>query len=170
MNPGSAVQSCTTETALEARLFMSKSDNQRGARCPKCGHENGPFQTEINGVAMIRDDGHLFQTSAYYNGCSKTTCLVCDYQGPYREFDSSRVGAYTVILRYPEFLNPDGDWYYTKGVAAFSPQEACARVRQMAFEANLDRANGPEDFSLVSVLAGDVELELAAVEDPLVTA
>lgn len=76
---------------------------------------------------------------------------------------------YSVLLLYPVGFWPHNtpETYYNFTIAD-SAEEAVQKVRQMAIAANGDRFEftlKPQDFSVLAVMEGHIELELGAADE-----
>lgn len=77
---------------------------------------------------------------------------------------------FTVVLLYPDYATGDfGADIYVDAVDADDPHDAAEIIQQRAFDANggasvSNPVNDPDDFRPIAVIAGDVYLELSALD------
>ncbi|HYW76192.1 MAG TPA: hypothetical protein VFA48_06160 [Gammaproteobacteria bacterium] len=147
-----------------------------GAQCPYCG-STGPFEIEVTTTMQLGPDGSkaLALDKARFDGASRCVCGGCNVSGWVKLFIPSKTTYYTVVLLYPDYLEPQyGDGVYVASIWSQTPEEAVEEVQRMASQANAtavclgndeDEAEGydelppPLDFKPLAVFSGKCHLE-----------
>ena len=162
---------------------MTVKHSIAGAQCPYCG-STGPFEVDITTQMRIHRDGskELALDKADFDGASRCVCGGCNASGWVSLFAPSKTTRYTVVLLYPDYMEPEyGGGVYIASAWAQTPKGAVEQVQRMASQANAtavcldndeetdepegyDELPPPLDFKPLAVFSGGAHIE-ATVHD-----
>lgn len=142
-----------------------------GAQCPYCG-STGPFEIEVTATMRLGRDGskEMAADKADFDGASRCVCAGCNASGWVGLFAPSKTTHYTVVLLYPDYLEPQyGGGVYIASAWSQTPEGAVEQVQRMASQANAtavcleneedepegyDELPPPLDFKPLAVFSG----------------
>lgn len=136
---------------------MPNTNCLEGIACPECKSE-GPFAIHSCALVLMSDNGGEETTDIEWSPASAIACQACNHAGRVRDFTAEkRPEEFSVLLRYPDYLNDGGNETYYGFTTALTPQDAIANVQAEAAKANdFDEDGDPEDFAPLLVLPGHI--------------
>lgn len=136
---------------------MSNTNCLQGIACPKC-QSQGPFNIHACAIVEMTDDGSDSCTDIEWQPASVITCRVCEHPGKVRDFTAEKLmEEYSVLLRYPDYMNDGGNETYYGFTTAQTPQEAIINVQIDATRENSEQVQEWSDFAALLVLPGHIK-------------
>lgn len=157
-------QSKPAEKIRGPLVDLAYSSNTEEMKCLKC-EMDGLFGITMSSQVFVTagDDVSCEFDEMIFDGASACECTRCKFRGRVRDFRPTALGWYTAVLMYPDYATDDyGCDVFVQSSQAEDPYKAAKAIQKMASEANAGDIP-PEDFRVVTVFAGDVDVELDAI-------